>query len=52
MNLLAFAFHTARDCLETLWQSARQALRILKRATSWFPPTLGMQGQGSDLENG
>ena len=26
MNLLAFAFHTACDCLETLWQQARQAL--------------------------
>ena len=25
MNLLAFAFHTANDCLETLWQQARQA---------------------------
>lgn len=26
MNLLAFAFHTACDCLETLWQQARQAV--------------------------
>jgi hypothetical protein len=26
MNLLAFAFHTACDCLETLWQQAREAL--------------------------
>ena len=25
MNLLAFAFHTACDCLETLWQQAREA---------------------------
>lgn len=25
MNLLAFAFHTACDCLEMLWQQARQA---------------------------
>lgn len=25
MNLLAFAFHTANDCLETLWQQAREA---------------------------
>lgn len=25
MNLLAFAFHTACRCLETLWQQARQA---------------------------
>jgi hypothetical protein len=26
MNLLAFAFHTACDCLETLWQQAREAV--------------------------
>jgi len=26
MNLLAFAFHTACDCLETLWQQARAAV--------------------------
>ena len=26
MNLLAFAFHTACDCLETLWQQARKAV--------------------------
>ncbi|MHB1952443.1 MAG: hypothetical protein ACYCOU_01745 [Sulfobacillus sp.] len=26
MNLLAFAFHTACDCLETLWQQAREAI--------------------------
>jgi len=26
MNLLAFAFHTACDCMETLWQQARQAI--------------------------
>ena len=26
MNLLAFAFHTACDCLETLWQKAREAV--------------------------
>jgi hypothetical protein len=25
MNLLAFAFHTANDCLETLWLQAREA---------------------------
>jgi hypothetical protein len=30
MNLLAFAFHTACDCLETLWQQARQALGTRK----------------------
>jgi len=27
MNLLAFAFHTACDCLETLWQQAREAIK-------------------------
>lgn len=26
MNLLAFAFHTVCDCLETLWQQAREAV--------------------------
>ena len=26
MNLLAFAFHTACDCVETLWQQARTAI--------------------------
>jgi hypothetical protein len=26
MNLLAFAFHPANDCLETLWQQAREAV--------------------------
>jgi hypothetical protein len=26
MNLLAFAFHAACDCLETLWQQAREAV--------------------------
>ncbi len=26
MNLLAFAFHTACDCLATLWQQAREAV--------------------------
>jgi hypothetical protein len=26
LNLLAFAFHTACDCLEILWQQARQAV--------------------------
>ena len=26
MNLLAFAFHTACDCLESLWQQAREAV--------------------------
>jgi len=26
MNLLAFAFHTACDCMETLWHQARQKL--------------------------
>jgi hypothetical protein len=25
MNLLAFACHTANDCLENLWQQARDA---------------------------
>ena len=31
MNLLAFAFHTACDCLEILWQQARQAVGTRKR---------------------
>jgi len=31
MNLLAFAFHTVCDCLETLWQKAREAKRARKR---------------------
>jgi hypothetical protein len=26
MNLLAFAFHTACDCLEIRWQQAREAV--------------------------
>jgi len=26
MNLLAFAFHTACDCIEILWQQAREAV--------------------------
>ena len=26
INLLAFAFHTACDCLESLWQKARQPI--------------------------
>ena len=26
MNLLALAFHTACDCLETLWEQARSAV--------------------------
>ena len=30
MNLLAFAFHTACDCLETLWQQAREAVGTRK----------------------
>ena len=29
-NLLAFAFHAACDCLETLWQQAREALGTRK----------------------
>ena len=31
MNLLAFAFHTVRDCLEDLWIKARTAKRAQKR---------------------
>ncbi len=31
MNLLAFAFHTMCDCLEALWQKAREAKRARKR---------------------
>jgi len=31
MNLLAFSFHTACDCLETLWQQARDAVGTRKR---------------------
>jgi hypothetical protein len=31
MNLLAFAFHTACDCLEPLWQQAREAIGTRKR---------------------
>ena len=31
MNLLAFAFHTACDCLETLWQQAREAIETRAR---------------------
>jgi hypothetical protein len=31
MNLLAFAFHTACDCLETLWQQARDAVGTRSR---------------------
>jgi hypothetical protein len=31
MNRLAFAFHTACDCLETLWQQARNAVGTRKR---------------------
>ncbi len=30
INLLAFAFHTACDCLETLWQQARQVVGTRK----------------------
>lgn len=30
LNLLAFAFHTVLDCLETLWQQARQAIGTRK----------------------
>lgn len=30
-NLLAFAYHTACDCLEALWSKARQAKRARKR---------------------
>jgi hypothetical protein len=38
MNLLAFAFHTACDCLETLWQQARQALATRKGFFQDFHP--------------
>jgi hypothetical protein len=31
MNLLAFAFHTVCDCVETLWQQARSAKRARTR---------------------
>jgi hypothetical protein len=31
LNLLAFAFHTVCDCLELLWNEARQAKRARKR---------------------
>ena len=31
MNLLAFAFHAACDCLETLWQQAREAIGTRSR---------------------
>ena len=31
MNLLAFAFHTVCDCLEDLWNAAREAKRARKR---------------------
>ena len=31
MNLLAFAFHTACDCLETLWQQAREVIGTRSR---------------------
>jgi hypothetical protein len=31
MNLLAFAFHTACDCLEILWQQAREAIGTRSR---------------------
>ena len=31
LNLLAFAFHTACDCLETLWQQAREAIGTRSR---------------------
>jgi len=31
MNLLAFAFHTVCDCLETLWQQAREAIGTRSR---------------------
>ena len=31
MNLLAFAFHTACDCLEATWTQAREAKRARKR---------------------
>jgi hypothetical protein len=30
MNLLAFAFHTACDCMEILWQQARQTVGTRK----------------------
>ena len=31
MNLLAFACHTVRDCLEGLWTKAREVKRVRKR---------------------
>jgi len=31
MNLLAFAFHTVCDCLETLWQQARETVAARAR---------------------
>ena len=31
MNLLAFAFHTACDCMEMLWQQAREAIGTRSR---------------------
>ena len=31
LNLLAFAFHTVCDCLEDLWNAAREAKRARKR---------------------
>jgi hypothetical protein len=40
MNLLAFAFHTACDCLETLWQQAKPSASDAERFLSGFPPHL------------
>jgi hypothetical protein len=44
MNLFAFAFHTASDCLETLWTQAREAIgararffRDLHTITAYLP---------------
>jgi hypothetical protein len=37
MNLLAFAFHTACDCLETLWQQAKPSACDAQRFLSGFP---------------
>ncbi|MFP5233853.1 MAG: ISNCY family transposase [Acidobacteriota bacterium] len=38
LNLLAFAFHTVLDCLETLWQQARQAIGTRKALFADPPP--------------
>ena len=46
LNLLAFAFHTVCDCLEDLWNAARQAKRARNRK-----PDFGMKARtAEDLE--